>query len=61
MKLVSAASVSQSEGLRAAMQNMRAVKAALARGENIKDIPVVYSAPDPSLIQCEMLRLLKFF
>ncbi|GFH24227.1 uncharacterized protein HaLaN_21979, partial [Haematococcus lacustris] len=42
----------QSESLRAAMQNMRLVKAALARGEDIRNIPVVPSAPDPSFIQC---------
>jgi len=42
----------QSEMLRAAMANMRDVKAALARGEDIRNIPVVPSAPDPSLVQC---------
>jgi hypothetical protein len=35
------------------MANMRDVKAALARGEDIRNIPVVPSAPDPSLVQCE--------
>ncbi|GAX82949.1 hypothetical protein CEUSTIGMA_g10376.t1 [Chlamydomonas eustigma] len=42
----------QSESLRTAMQNMRQLKAAMARGENIRDIPYVPSAPDPSFIQC---------
>jgi hypothetical protein len=43
----------QSEALRAAMQNMRQVTAAMARGEDIRNIPVVPSAPDPSFMQCE--------
>ncbi len=43
----------QSEELRAAMANMRQVNAALARGEDIRNIPVQYSGPDPSYKQCE--------
>lgn len=31
---------------------MRKVSAALARGEDIRNIPHVPSAPDPSLVQC---------
>ncbi|GIL72949.1 hypothetical protein Vretimale_4597 [Volvox reticuliferus] len=42
----------QSEQLRQAMREMRKVGAALARGEDIRNIPHVPSAPDPSLVQC---------
>ncbi|GFR40425.1 hypothetical protein Agub_g999 [Astrephomene gubernaculifera] len=42
----------QSNALRQAMQQMRQVGAALARGEDIRNIPHVPSAPDPSLVQC---------
>lgn len=42
----------QSEALRSAMANMREVTKALANGEDIRNIPVVPSAPDPSYVQC---------
>ena len=43
-------SLLQSESLRAAMENMRQVNAAIARGDPLP--PPVLSAPDPSLVQC---------
>eukprot|EP01023_Acetabularia_acetabulum_P047817 TRINITY_DN5041_c0_g2_i3.p1 TRINITY_DN5041_c0_g2~~TRINITY_DN5041_c0_g2_i3.p1 ORF type:complete len:467 (-),score=81.56 TRINITY_DN5041_c0_g2_i3:1644-3044(-) len=42
----------QSESLRQAMSSQRKIQQALARGEDIRNIPHVPSAPDPSLILC---------
>ncbi|KAG2482453.1 hypothetical protein HYH03_018622 [Edaphochlamys debaryana] len=42
----------QSLALRQAMADMRQVTAAMARGEDIRNIPVRPSAPDPSLVPC---------
>lgn len=42
----------QSSELRAAMRATQQINAALARGEDLRNIPHVRSAPDPSFVQC---------
>eukprot|EP00899_Mesostigma_viride_P012894 jgi/Mesvir1/21605/Mv04033-RA.1 len=42
----------QSEALREAMRQSRLVSEHLKAGKDIRDLPVVQSAPDPSMLQC---------